>query len=970
MFKLHNKFSIVFIEALFLIKPYNFDPTIQTVSLGEEDENINPGLKIVKVDNGVSMFKVVDRSKGYVSIDLIDNPEVSMSVLDDQIYNQNSLVITSIFTGSSSQLWKKVKQSGNQYAFKLKGNKNFALAMNYKLNRLVIRTIQNGEFNDNQIFDLEEVDTTEIEFFNEVYCLPNVCQCSNGIPATGPACLQHDWEEDICAECDVGYHSDRDPLSSAVRCVPNVCKCELEYTRELVDGPEILINGKVPAVCEVVQGEVPGWVSSPNFDLCQYEYNGKIESSENFDLVKGRIQDETETSPIYLEGHGYQNTTDIDTYWSAAVYRIKKKGGEEFISFAKADSDGNCWFELNSSGYGIGPNDPDMRCAFIDSTLLEEVLFKQVGIAVTGEQCTVDGANYCEKCYENDVTGYYHKESHPNDKTKSVCKENVCICDRNGDGGIPIEFPKCTEHGGTQCEECSSQFYEPVPVGGNSKDIPCERIPCSCPHGIPKTNGDCSYVDNIKCEACDSGYVLNDEEVCVPRCNCVHGTPVTGDDCPGPFIEKCKQCDNGYYLDAATLTCLPNKCYCANGEGVISSDKQLCLNHNDPALPNCAECDNFYHLEPTAVDISRNECQQNKCRCDEGVVVPNERCRIHRETQCDDCFDIGFKLDDNQRCIPKFCQCDNGIGVHDGTCFDEVMNICLDCDDGYKLELKKQEYYKLKYAVDDPKHPYTVYNDPNISEKQVYWGGFCEKLICEEDEVVEGNECVDKVYETPCVCDFGHPAEDEECLDLQNASNNTETHFCDACESGFYLTDDNKCECKACQCENGHALADGTCFDENDHRCVECFDGFKLTRNYDDDGHCYEEVCTKVNQCYCEHGLALQGDGCFADGAHACSSCISDGYFLDAQGVCVAKICPCENGWGASGGACFNSDRQMCEACDWGFEILVVNQGLYFEKQCVDSNSMTTGPILVTTEQPTTEQPTTEEPITFPIIID
>jgi len=566
---------------------------------------------------------------------------------------------------------------------------------------------------------------------------------------------------------------------------------------------------------------------------------------------------------------------------------------------------------------------------------------KQVGNPLTGIACSKHHANYCDTCFENEQHGYYHLEAHAGNIGKYTCQENVCKCDGYADGGIAVENLRCTEHRGNQCAFCYDSLYEPRAIGlVNNKDIPCQRIQCTCPRGTPVPNGSCTDLDRIRCLSCDIGYVL-ENEICVPGCICENGIPTTGDACPVPeyrqqgdlyIYSRCQACDIGYYLE--NFECKPNQCYClANGLGFQTSDKKLCRHHKDRSMPSCVECNNFYHLEPMAVDSSRLECVPNKCRCDEGIVVPDQRCRIHRETQCDSCHDIGFKLDINDRCIPKTCQCANGIGVHDGTCFDEVMNICLSCDAGYKYVLREQEYYKLKYIVDDANLPFTVFNDPNINEKQKYWGGVCEELICEENEEVDGNECVPKVYNAACVCDFGKPAEGQQCLNL--SSNSLDNHFCASCDSGFHLHD-HKCECNVCTCDNGHPLADGTCFDESDHRCVECFDGFQLTRIYDSDEHCYEEVCTKINQCFCPYGKAAEGENCLIDGAEACENCLSEGYLLTDDGRCSPRSCPCDNGWGINDGTCMRDDRQMCDACYDGFELEIVTHGRdYFERVCV-----------------------------------
>ena len=52
------------------------------------------------------------------------------------------------------------------------------------------------------------------------FCEPNICKCSNGLPANSEDCEEHNSKK--CKECDNFFHLDEDETE----CILNECKCD------------------------------------------------------------------------------------------------------------------------------------------------------------------------------------------------------------------------------------------------------------------------------------------------------------------------------------------------------------------------------------------------------------------------------------------------------------------------------------------------------------------------------------------------------------------------------------------------------------------------------------------------------------------------------------------------------------------------------------------------------------------------
>ena len=708
-------------------------------------------------------------------------------------------------------------------------------------------------------------------FYNDdtdPFCTANVCVCSAGTPVNPGSCMKEGRTQ--CAECnDVAYRvQDHDPIGlnstnkdhkswpKIIDCVPKECLCE--------NGNE-LASGNCTHHQENMCIE----------DACDLGYHSESNLRGGFDCVENVC-----ICPLGTPRNG----TDCTTHGSNLCETCTSPG-------MRTD------------------NSTNWQCT-------QNICSCNNGIEDTDEDCTLHGANYCSDCIGN-----YHLAAHITDIGKQQCDENECICLQN-DGGTPVPNANCTVNGGEQCLSCVNINYLPEALLDGSSDIPCQPKQCKCNNGVGVRDGTCDNVATEKCATCDADYALyasidGGDDLCYPICYCENGPAKLSQpgECTGVNHHQCQDdCDYGYNFVNSTITnstdlCKANECICDNGLGLNGG---YCPNDGDQG---CASCDQYFHLEVdkniniTHINQTVHICEENVCRCDEGDAVLNSSCNIHRETQCTACHDIGYKVDELERCSPKCCSCDNGIGVHDGTCVDENMNRCMQCHAGYKLEWTEQTFYKLKYVVDDPNINYTVFNDANdpvnfqdvynTTETKVYWAETCVDLDCPDTHYFTMNECLPK----ECFCDFGTVV--DSCTYVDNTTT------------------------------IGSGLIPGDIWIPH-QECQSCDRGFKLDAN----SHCVPHE----NKCVCDWGEPAYGHHCLLDGDHVCVSCTYPGFSVDAvTRKCEHTVCSCDNGKPIADGTCMSSLDQRCVECDDGYHLTIVykddNSG-HYEEHCVASASL------------------------------
>ncbi|ELP87571.1 hypothetical protein EIN_215490 [Entamoeba invadens IP1] len=391
-----------------------------------------------------------------------------------------------------------------------------------------------------------------------------------------------------------------------------------------------------------------------------------------------------------------------------------------------------------------------------------------------------------------------------------------------------------------------------------------------------------------KCNTCVTGYLLNSEG------KCEFGRDKN---CESPFLDVCVKCSDGYMYDVLTKTCKKGvelcffqydtslqlvKCSsCYNNLTVFTENNTCidCIAKN----PNCLKTDKDDCRECSVCRDGYKLTTDNKCE-----VVPN--CAVvNSDGSCTMCID-GFYLENSEckrgnidECMiyknSEACsKCNSGKTVLNGKCqyvpfcylFNKDKTKCIICVNGYGLNNTdcvpclnsnctscNADYTKCSGCVDG------MYPDEN---------GVCTSCI------ENCKSCSDATSCDVCMSGFYRTADGKcEVNNVENCEEAETQSTCSKCKIKFYLnTDAAKCESctdntcesftteESCgQCGNCKSIRLGSSFKcivndncysyDNDRSiCVECLQGYYLTKDY---------TCEKCDD-KCKNGCVNKGSEC------------------------------------------------------------------------------------------------------------
>ena len=154
--------------------------------------------------------------------------------------------------------------------------------------------------------------------------------------------------------------------------------------------------------------------------------------------------------------------------------------------------------------------------------------------------------------------------------------------------------------------------------------------------------------------------------------------------------------------------------------------------------------------------------------------------------------------------------------------------------------------------------------------------------------------------------------------------------YCDKTEESIDNEDDLQVpQSPFCRCENGIGKLQASC-SETENYCQSCDEYYHLEENINDStgsSSCQE------NQCYCDHGTAVNTSDCTINNSHHCQSCdTKNRYYLPTNNnpnypqenkICtkMPNICKCENGIAVDHYNCLEHDLNYCFSCDAGFSL-------------------------------------------------
>ena len=224
----------------------------------------------------------------------------------------------------------------------------------------------------------------------------------------------------------------------------------------------------------------------------------------------------------------------------------------------------------------------------------------------------------------------------------------------------------------------------------------------------------CTTHENNECEECDhAGLTLNErtKECNTNYCTCNNGVAQTGQNCEDQNSVDCSSCHGNFHLESRIDTnsrfietqsflankniCVANRCNCQNG---IPVDDDKCILHQ---ADQCKECnylgtDNAYHFNP------QTQLCENVCSCNNGYGQVGSQCEVHRSENCLACDpnyhleeDIRFTSVSKMKCEPNRCYCENGVKVDEGDCTSNDGHECKTCSTGYRLNDDKKCVAKI-----------------------------------------------------------------------------------------------------------------------------------------------------------------------------------------------------------------------------------------------------------------------------------
>ena len=437
------------------------------------------------------------------------------------------------------------------------------------------------------------------------------------------------------------------------------------------------------------------------------------------------------------------------------------------------------------------------------------------------ENCNESIYGYCISCY----IGYYLNK-----------KNNTCLLKINN-------FLYCKQSlDGENCEICDEMTYFDK-------------------NGICALSNYCSYSINGKCQKCISNYYLSPSNlICSTEEFCYNADKDTG---------LCNECQNNYFLDTKDYKCKSNLedndfKYCkkvVNGQCIecikeykLSKDSKcsISLHCEEVEKGKCVLCEDNYHLglldnkctnikhcifsdnfgnckeceDNYYYNASDNSCYETKdkfknCKYSKGIKCDQCKSNFYLNINNNKCInntEIGpfYKCarsdENNEKCI--ICEDDYYLGTEDNKCsliynckISKDENTCIECDDYYCLDLKKQICVDNDIIYDENKLFYFACNKTNLE------GDVCEECI-DGYEVGENGYCVDALR---CL-----EKKDEKCLKCNDTINEYGFSYCAnqifGCVESFY----NNC----LRCDDLYDL----------HKCTECREGFVPTL----DGGCRE----------------------------------------------------------------------------------------------------------------------------------
>lgn len=499
-------------------------------------------------------------------------------------------------------------------------------------------------------------------------CAQKVCTCTNGVAATGTACITHDTE--ICDSCSPGFFKTDDlKCASAITDFKIFAGKQADVYKQIKKGIDARTHtdGKfsLPDFSDVTcdgggkkcirdamgVSEMTVIIDNKKFKMLQTREvfrtkdtakSNRVKMSKNtkikFNMVQGSDDDNqcieiSDTSVCCLTLKLNDPLGDIACVFEAPARRLAHVGKEQQHTVANTCFEATATYN-STDGYTFDPGAVliDKRCSVTEITAADSIsydvaLCSQNPQSYTGNATTVtsethddSGNTACGVCEEGNGLV-------PDTETCEVCDNDPHpVWNNDFDGSSCGVASNCslgygwvahaTNTANTQCEACVDSYSDTLDKTTACKD--CSPLQCSATQFeqacTTSANGqcvDCTDIENATTVQCS-----NDSDQKITTCDAgFYGSP--GD-------ASCKMCAAGSItnagISAGATTCTP----CAAGLYSLSSNVELCSTCKSIAHAATVQCTTASDQTITTCDAeyyentgdaSCTKCDANSVNC-------------------------------------------------------------------------------------------------------------------------------------------------------------------------------------------------------------------------------------------------------------------------------------------------------------------------------------------------------------------
>ena len=283
---------------------------------------------------------------------------------------------------------------------------------------------------------------------------------------------------------------------------------------------------------------------------------------------------------------------------------------------------------------------------------------------------------------------------------------------------------------------------------------------------------------------------------------------------------ECGECNEEYYYDKSKHKCIErdknkknsnlNNCKVVlNGNNCYKCNKDYYLNMADLSCYKNIEINNkFYKCAKTDINgINCEECIENYYLASKNKICsPIKGCALFENNKCKACEDGLCHNLNSDLCFP--------MNISSYINNKEFNKFCINC---YETNLEGTSCFRCL-------------NDFIVGENGVCINTYnCEEAYNGKCLKCKDNYCLNK--EKACVL-----TDINNCLKCENEDRYNKK--CSECNPGYVLNENNIClkcgnNCKICS---------------NENNCLECFEGFYLTQNNNNEEEREKYICKKCNK--------------------------------------------------------------------------------------------------------------------------